>query len=107
MAANFLPTLVASASGASGNLIASAAGQSVRVWQILAANATVTATTVTVASTAAGKSNTVTLQVPANSSVVLPNSGCPWAIADTGTAVTFTGAANVTLTAFYTEGIGG
>jgi hypothetical protein len=33
--------------------------------------------------------------------------GAPWAIADTGTAVTFTAASTSTVCAYYTKAIGG
>ena len=107
MAPGYLPTKVASVTGTSGNLVASAAGQSIRVWQLLASNANTTASTATVSSTASGVANTLTMFIPGNSQAILPNTGAPWAQADTGTAVTFTSGQSLTLTAYYTSGIGG
>lgn len=91
--------------GSSANLVASATGKSIRVWQLICAG---TATdTVSLVSTVAGTATTAKVQVLANTSVVLPATGVPWAAADTGTAVTFTAASTTTLTAYYTEGFGG
>ena len=104
---NYFPTQVTSATGASGNLVASSAGQSIRVWQLVVASTNAAVQTVTVVSTTAGTSNTLTIAIASNSTVVLPMTGVTYAIADAGTAVTFTGAASVTLTAYYSKGAGG
>jgi hypothetical protein len=99
-------TLVAvvAGTGSSANLVASTAGQGIRVWQLL-----VTGTTTDTASivfTVAGTATTIKVAVT-NGSTVLPATGVAWAVADIGTAVTFTAAATTTVTAYYTKGIGG
>jgi hypothetical protein len=107
VAPGYLPTLVASATGTSGNVVSGSAGQSIRVWQLLLSNSNSTASTATISSTLSGVGNTLTLFVPGNNQAILPNSGVPWSQADTGTAVTFAAGQSITLTAFYTKGAGG
>jgi hypothetical protein len=107
VASQSFPTLFTSAAGtgSSANLVASSAGQSARVWQLVMSG---TATDkATISFTSAGVSSTLTVQIPANGTVVLPMTGAPWAIADTGTAVTFTAASTSTVCAYYTKAIGG
>jgi hypothetical protein len=95
---------VVAGTGSSANLVASAAGQSIHVWQLL-----VTGTTTDTASivfTNAGVATTIKVAVT-NGTATLPATGCPWCIADVATGVTFTAAATTTVTAYYTKGIGG
>ena len=90
--------------GSSANLVASSAGQSIRVWQLLATGTTTD--TVSIVFTQAGTATTVKVAVT-NGTTTLPYSGAPWAVADVGTGVTFTAAATTTVVAYYTQGIGG
>jgi hypothetical protein len=107
VAPGYLPTLVASATGTSGNVVASSAGQSIRVWQLLLSNSNTTATTATISSTLSGVANTLTMFIGGTNQAILPSTGVPWAQADTGTGVTFAAGQSVTVTAFYTKGAGG
>lgn len=106
MASASLPTLVAAVAGtgSSANLVASSAGQSIRIWQLLVTGTTTD--TVSIVFTYAGTATTIKVAVT-NGTTVLPMSGVPWAVADVATAVTFTAAATTTVTAYYTKGIGG
>ena len=108
MAYQYLPTLQTSTNGASGNLIAGSANQSIRIWQIMAANSVSTAALLTVGTTAAGNAWTTTVAVPGNSTVVLPASGVPYVIADVNTNVTYAGVnGSLTIQAYFTKGLGG
>jgi hypothetical protein len=72
MASQYFSTLsvAVAGTGSSANLVASSAGQGIRIWQILVAGTS-----------------------------VLPMTGVPWAISDSGTAVTFTAATTTTVSA--------
>ena len=107
MASQYLPTLSAAVAGtgSSANLVASTAGQSIRIWQLIASG-TAADTTGVITFTAAGTAVTIKFTV-GTSPTVLPMTGVPWAIADVGTAVTFTAASTTTVSAYYTKGIGG
>lgn len=108
MAYQYLPTLQTSTNGASGNLIAGSAGQSIRVWQIMAANSVSTAALLTVGTTAAGNAWTMTAVVPGNSTVVLPATGVPYVIADVNTNITYAGLnGTLTIQAYFSKGAGG
>ena len=107
MAPNYLPTLsvAVAGTGSSANLVASSAGQSIRVWQLV-----VTGTandTVSLTFTVAGTATTVKVIILANTTTVLPATGVPWATADVGTAVAFTAASTTTVSAYYTKAAGG
>jgi|SRR6516225_3311342 hypothetical protein len=101
------PTLSVSVTGtgSSANLVASSAGQSIRIWAILI-GATTNDTTAQFTFTAAGTATTVKVPV-ALGTTVLPFTGSPYAIADTGTGVTFTAATGTTFNAVYSKGLGG
>lgn len=101
------PTLAAAVAGTAGsaNLIASTAGQSIRIWQMILSG-TAADTTAQFVFTVGGTATTVKCAVGA-SPTILPATGVPWAAADVGTAVTFTAATTTTVTAYYTKGIGG
>lgn len=107
MASQYLPTLVTvvAGTGSSANLVASSTGQSIRVWQLLIVGTG--ADTVTVAFTAGGVAASIKVILAVNTTFILPMTGVPWAIADVGTAVTFTAASSTTVTAYYTKGLGG
>jgi len=96
-------TLVAAVVGtaSSANLVASSAGQSITVWQLIVAGTA--ADTASIVFTNAGTATTIKVTVPG----ILAASGVPWAVSDVGTGVTFTAAATTTVTAYYTKGIGG
>jgi hypothetical protein len=108
MANQYFPTLVAAVAGtgSSANLVASSAGQSIRIWQLLISGTAADATVV-ITFTAAGTATTIKAALPNAGVTVLPMTGVPWAIADVATAVTFTAASTTTVTAYYTKGIGG
>lgn len=107
MASQYFPTLsvAVAGTGSSANLVASSTGQSIRIWQLVIGG-TASDATVAITYTAAGVATTIKLPIGA-SSLLVPMTGVPWAIADTGTAVTFTAASTTTITAYYTKGIGG
>jgi len=89
--------------GSAANLVASSAGQGIRVWQLIASG---TANdTVSLSFTVAGVATTAKIGLLANTSAILPMTGVPWAQADTGTAVQFTAASTTTVTAYYSKGI--
>lgn len=90
--------------GSSATLIGLTAGQSIHIWQMLCAGTTTD--TVSIVFTNAGTATTIKIAVT-NGIAVLPATGVPWAVADAGTAITFTGAATTLVTAYYTKGIGG
>jgi hypothetical protein len=91
--------------GSAANLVAPSSGQGIRMWQLIASG---TANdTVSLAFTVAGTATTAKISLLANTSVVLPMTGAPWAIADSGTAVQFTAATTTTVTAYYSKGSGG
>lgn len=102
-----LNTLVAvvAGTGSSANLVASSSGKSIRVWQLVASG-TAADTTGVLAYTVAGTATSMKFTV-GSTPTVFPATGVPWAIADVGTAVTFTAASTTTLTAYYTQGAGG
>ena len=104
----YLPTLVAAVAGtgSSASLVASTAGQSIRIWQLLISGTAADATVV-ITFTAAGTATTIKAALPNAGVTVLPMTGVPWAIADTGTAVAFTAATTTTVSAYYTKAIGG
>ena len=105
MASAFTSTLTAvvAGTGSSANLVASASGQGISVWQLLVNGTTVD--TASIVFTQAGVQKTVKVTVQ-NGTVVLPMSGVPWFKADVGTGVTFTAASTTTVTAYYTQGAG-
>ena len=102
------PTLsvAVAGTGSSANLIAATAGQSIRVWQLLISGTAADATVV-ITFTAAGTATTIKAALPNAGCTGLPMTGVPWAIADVGTAVSFTAATTTTVTAYYSKGIGG
>ena len=104
---SYLPTLsvAVAGTGSSANLVAASAGQSTRVWQLVASG-TAADTTGVLTWTQAGTSTSMKFTV-GSSPTVLPMTGAPWASADVNTAITFTAATTTTLTAYYTKGIGG
>lgn len=105
---NLFPTLVAAVAGtgSSASLVASAAGQSIRVWQLLISGTAADATVV-ITFTVAGTATTIKAALPNAGVTVLPMTGVPWCTADVATAVAFTAASTTTVTAYYTKGIGG
>jgi hypothetical protein len=106
MAPGYIPLKETSASGTSGNLVASAAGQGIRVYQLLVSNSNTTASTATVSYTLSGTASTLSLFVPGQNQAVLPNSGAPWAAADVGTAITFAAGQSLTFSVYYLQGAG-
>jgi len=104
---SYLPTLsvAVAGTGSSANLVAASAGQSTRVWQLVASG-TAADTTGVLGWTEAGVATSMKFTV-GSSPTVLPMTGVPWAAADVNTAITFTAATTTTLTAYYTKGIGG
>lgn len=107
MASQFFSTLsvAVAGTGASANLVAASAGQSTRVWQLVASG-TAADTTGVLTWTQAGVSTSMKFTVGANPTI-FPMTGVPWATADVNTNITFTAAATTTLTAYYTKGAGG
>lgn len=107
MASAYFPTLVKAVAGtaSSANLVAAVAGQSIRIWQLIASG-TAADTTGVITFTVANVSTTIKFTV-GTSPTVLPMTGVPWAMADVGTAVAFTAASTTTVTAYYTQGVGG
>ena len=100
-----LKSVAVAGTGSAANLVASAAGQSIRVWQVLVAG---TANdTITISFTVAGNSTAAKINIAANSTVIVPFTGAPWCIADVATAVQFTAATTTTVTGYYSLGIGG
>ena len=99
-------TLVAAVAGtgSSANLVASAAGKSIHIWQMLVAGTTTD--TASIVFTQAGTATTIKVAVT-NGTAVLPYTGSAWAVADVGTGITFTAASTTTVSAYYTKGIGG
>ena len=103
--ANPALSVAVAGTGSSANLIGSSAGQSITVFQLLVAG---TANdTVSITWTAAGTSTTAKVNILANTTAVLHFGGIPWALADVGTAVSFTAASTTTVTAYYSKGQGG
>lgn len=107
MASAYFPTQVVAVAGtaSSANLVGSTAGQSIRIWQLIASG-TAADTTGVITFTYAGTATTIKFTV-GSSPTILPMTGVPWAVADTGTAITFTAASTTTVSAYYTKGIGG
>lgn len=107
MASQYLPTLSVAVAGtaSSANLVGASAGQSTRIWQLVASG-TAADTTGVLTWTAAGTSTSMKFTV-GSSPTIFPMTGVPWAEADVNTAITFTAASTTTLTAYYTKGIGG
>lgn len=107
MANPYFPTLsvAVAGTGSSANLVASSAGQSTRVWQLVLSGTT-TDTTGVITWTAAGTATSMKFTV-GSVPTILPMTGVPWAQADTGTAVSFTAASTTTVTAYYTKAAGG
>lgn len=107
MASAYFPTLVVAVAGtgSSANLVASSAGQSIRIWQLIASG-TAADTTGVITFTAAGVAATIKFTV-GTSPTVLPMTGVPWAVADVGTAIAFTAASTTTVSAYYTKAVGG
>src|SRR5215471_15004645 len=87
MPANFYPCLTTTSTLASGDntVIASAAGQQIRVFQVILA-AAANADSVTLKFTQAGTASTAVVTMPVNGCIVLPYTGTPWALCDPGTA---------------------
>ena len=85
--------------------MAASAGQSTRIWQLVASG-TAADTTGVLTWTEAGTATSMKFTVGANPTI-FPMTGVPWAAADVNTAITFTAATTTTLTAYYTKGIGG
>lgn len=107
MANPYFPTLSVAVAGTAGstNLVASSAGQSIRVWQLVASG-TAADTTGVITWTVAGVATSMKFTV-GTSPTIFPMTGAPWAQADTGTSVVFTAAVTTTVTAYYTKAIGG
>lgn len=107
MANSYFPaeSVAVTGTGSSANLVASSTGQSIRLWQLLI-GASTTDTTAQYSFTAAGTATTVKVPV-VQGTTVLPMTGVPYAIADVGTAITFTAAAGTTFNAYYTKAQGG
>lgn len=107
MANPYFPTLsvAVAGTGSSHNLVASASGESIRIWQLIMSG-TAADTTGVMTWTVAGTQTSMKFTV-GSSPTVLPMTGVPWAMADTGTGIVFTAASTTTVTAYYTIGIGG
>lgn len=107
MAYNFVAqTLAKAGAGTTTNLIASATGESITVWQLILSGSTTD--TITLNWTAAAVATSAKIFISAsNGTVIMPYGGAAWAAADVATAVTFNAASTTTLTVYYTQGIGG
>src|SRR5215467_248552 len=102
---SYLPSesVAVTGTGFSANLVASASGQSIHVWAMLVASSSSSGTSPTLTWTAAGTSTTTALNVPANSTLVIPYTGAPWCIADVKTAVSFNAPTTTIITAYVTK----
>src|SRR6476646_8319535 len=106
MAPNTLPTLSIAVVGTGSPVnLGPVTGQSIRVWQMVITGTV--SDTVTLVWTVANVQTSMKINVLANSTVVFPMTGTPWATADTGTAISITAASTTTITSYYTKGIGG
>jgi hypothetical protein len=104
--ADKFPLQVTNATLASGDntVVASAAGQAIKVYQLLVA-AGANADTVTLKFTLAGTAQTAVIVVPVNTTTPLPYTGAAWANCDAGTAFVANSTTTTTkLTAYYTKG---
>ena len=100
------PLQVTSATLSSGDntVIASAAGQAIKVYQVIVA-AGANADAVTLKFTLAGTAQTAVVTLPVNATIPLQNTGAPWASCDPGTAfVVNSGTTTTKLTAYFTKG---
>jgi len=72
------------------------------VWQILLANSSTGDIAATFAYTLSGSAGTLTVEVPATSSVVLPNTGGPWVLGDVNNTIPANAPAQAIIQAYYT-----
>jgi hypothetical protein len=86
-------------SGATKQLVAASSGNAVRLWQVVLA---ATVTDPLIFQDGSGGTTLLSVQVPANSPIVLPFTEAPWLSTTIGNGLFFNGLATTTVTAFYT-----
>lgn len=105
MASQYFPTQVATlaGTGSTATLIAAANHRpSTKVWKLLLANSSTSGVQATFSYTTAGNAGTLTLEVPATSTLVLPYDGAEYINGDANTAVSVNAPSTVTVQAYYT-----
>jgi hypothetical protein len=84
---------------ASKQLVAASSGNEIRLWQVVMA---ATVTDPLIFQDGSGGTTLLTVQVPANSSIILPFTAAPWLATTIGSGLFFNGLATTTVTAYYT-----
>jgi hypothetical protein len=84
--------------GSSKQLVAASSGNSIVLWKVVLA---ATVTDPLIFQDGSGGTTLLTVQVPANTSIVLPYDGCPLLQTTAGNGLFFNGLATTTVTAYY------